>query len=768
LPIVLLVTFGAMWVLKAPVTILSVGGIGIALGMAVDADLVALETCHRQLEGQASVRGAVGRRADLVAAASSVAPAILTSLFIAALAFLPVFAFTGESGRLLRPLALTKVLVIGSAALASVTVAPALRALLLVGRLPSEFANPLTRTLVRVYRPFVHFALTRPAWTLLTAALAVLSCVPIVPQLGREFLIHMDEGDLLFMPSTLPGVPPEQAATELFRQDRALREFPEVSAIFGKVGRADTATDPAPYSMAETIVRLTPRSNWPALPHARWYSAWAPPPLRRLFGVVWPERSRETVHELVGRLEEAVRLPGWADAWTSPARARMDMMATGVRTPVGVRIVARDSARLDALGTQVRAVVGRVPGARSAVFESLGGEERLTFRADPTALASFGVDPNIAESTAKLLLSGAQVGEIAGPKGSGLRVRVAPDANMHAMMLMGPSSASLRGPGDQLREATVRSSRGGPPIPLGLLGRVETVSQPAQIRTEGGETVAYIYVDLTPGTDLAGYVQRARREVDRAVAAREVHVEAGERIEWTGQYDLLIRGERRFVWIAPLVLASMLGLLWLQFRNVIEALIVLVSVPLALVGSLWTLFLLSYPLSAPVWIGLLSTGGLAMQTGVVMVVYIDEAFYRRVREGRLLRKEDIVEAHAEGTVKRLRPKVMTVATMGVSLLPLLWSDGAGAEIMKHVAAPMLGGLAMSTLLTLEVLPVVYTLWRQGQLRRAQRDGVSIAAIVGTVPPWARNGPDHGRGRERHHGDAVFTRGRENAAAMNDA
>jgi Cu(I)/Ag(I) efflux system membrane protein CusA/SilA len=734
LPIVLLITFVAMWVVKVPATIMSVGGIGIALGMAVDADVVALEACHRRLEGFGSALSPAQRRAQLVSAAGSFAPAILVTLVITALTFLPVFAFAGESGRLLRPLALTKTFVIGAAALVAVTVAPALRERLLHGRVMPELENPLTRGLVQVYRPFVHFVLSRPLLTLATAALALLSCVPIASRLGGEFLPRIDEGDLLFMPTTLPGVRADQAATQIFQQDRALRAFPEVMAVFGKVGRADTATDPAPYSMAETLVRLKPRSEWPAVAQTRWYSSWAPAGLRGVLRLAWPDAAPRTTPELVEKLDRATRLPGWASAWTTPARARMDMMATGVRTPVGVRVVAADPGRLDVLGTALRAVVARVPGTRGAAFESLGGEPRLRFEPDPAALARHHVDPVLLQATADRLVTGGQIGDVT-LGGRRARVRIAADSNMSGMP--GPAMEPLRGAADQLREATVRASDGGPPVPLALLGRTGYAVTPAMIRTERGELVAYVHVDLAAGTDLEGYVERARREVDASVAAGEVSLEAGERIEWTGQYELLRAGQKRLTFIVPAVLLLMFGLLFWQFRNVTEALIVLLSVPFALVGSLWTLFLLGYALSAPVWVGLLSTVGLAMQTGVVMVVYIDEAFHRRVREGRLKSRDDIVDAHAEGTVRRLRPKVMTVTTMAASLLPLLWADGAGAEIMKRVAAPMLGGLVTSALLTLEVLPVIYTMWRAAQLRRAQRAGEPIASVVGPAPAWAR-------------------------------
>jgi Cu(I)/Ag(I) efflux system membrane protein CusA/SilA len=733
LPLVLFFTFGAMWIAGVQATIMSLGGIGIALGMAVDADVVALEACHRRLESLSPPPSDESRRAQLIAAAGSFAPAILTSLVIAALTFLPVFAFTGESGRLLRPLALTKTLVIGAAAVVTLTLAPALRERLLRGPIAPEFANPLTRGLVRAYRPFVQFALMRPILTLATATLAVLSCLPIVSRLGGEFLPRVDEGDLLFMPTTLPGGPGDQAAAQLFQQDRALRGFPEVYTVFGKIGRADTATDPAPYSMAETTIRLRPHSEWPRIARTRWYSGWAPQSLRRVLGLVWPEASEETEAELVSKLDQATRLPGWVNAWTAPARARMDMMATGVRTPVGIRVVANDPARLDALGTALRTMVSRVPGTRSAVFESFGGEPWLDFEPDPSALSLHKVDPELARSTAHLLITGGQIGDVE-RDGRRMRVRMAPDVTMPGMT---PGTDPLRGPADQLRAATVRALDGGPPVPLALLGRVGYSIGPAMLRTERGALVAYVYVDLQEGTDLLGYIERARRELDGAFAAKEILLQPGERIEWTGQYDLLVAGQRRLGWIVPIVAICMLVLLLLQFRSLTEALIVLISVPFALVGSFWTLFLLGYSLSAPVWVGLLSVAGLAMQTGVVMVVYIDAAFYRRLREGLIQSRDDIVAAHAEGTVQRLRPKIMTITTMGAGLLPLLWAEGAGSDVMKRIAAPMIGGLVTSAFLTLEVLPVLYTIWRCRQLRRAQRSGTPLTAIVGAPPPWAR-------------------------------
>jgi copper/silver efflux system protein len=754
LPMVLFLTFAGMRLLGIPATIMSLGGIGIALGMAVDADVVALEACHRRIERLGMNASPGNRRSAIIAAAGSLVPAILTSLVITALSFLPVFAFTGETGRLLRPLAITKTLVIISAALVAVTLAPALRDRLLRGRVLPEFDNPITKRLVQIYRPFVHFALARPALTLITAALAVASCFPILTRLGGEFLPRVDEGDLLFMPTTLPGVSPGDAGIQLRKFDQAIGRFDEVSTVFGKVGRANTATDPAPFSMAEVTIRLKPHAEWPKVYCARWYSGWAPRGLLRVLSLFWPEQTTETTAQLIEKLDRAVHLPGWTNAWTAPARARMDMMSTGgVRTPVGIRVVAATPARLDVLGTALQKWARGLPGTRSAVFESLGGEPWLRFEPDPAALAFHGVDPALAQSTTALLINGGQVGEVSW-QNAPFQARHSPrritpfDHGSHGhgdiegrgsqphRLRVVPNMSMKREDADQLRDVTVRSST-GQPVPLALLGHPTYVTEPAVLRTESGELVAYVYVDLAPGTDVSTYVGNARPALTTAQAKGEIQLQPGERIEWNGQYELMATGERRLKMIVPFVALAMLGLLFLQFRSLTEALIVLVSVPFALVGSFWTLFLLHYPLSAPVWVGLLSAVGLAMQTGVVMVVYIDEAFHRRVREGRIRTRDDIVAAHAEGTVQRLRPKVMTITTMAAGLLPLLWADGSGAEIMKRVAAPMLGGLATSAFLTLEVLPVLYTIWRYRQLRSAQNAGTVIEAVVGAVPAWAR-------------------------------
>jgi len=730
LPLIVLLTFAGLRLFGVPATVMSLGGIAIALGMAVDADLVALEACHRRLEG-----GAAGgdRRRRLVEAAGALVPAILTSLLIAALAFVPVFAFGGETGRLLRPLALSKTLVVLAGALVTLTLAPALRDRLIRGRVIPELRNPLTALLVRAYRPLVHFVLARPAVTLVTAALAVISCLPIVSHLGSEFLPRIDEGELLYMPTASAGLSGVDASAELAEQDRDIAALPGVQRVFGKIGRSDSATDPAPFSMAETTIRLNPRGQWPRTTHTRWYSSWAPEPVKRVLRRVWPERQPMTTDELVEHLDAKTVRPGWTNAWTAPVRARMDMMSTGVRTPVGVRVVAADPARLDTLGAAVEAAVRKVPGTRSATYEGLGGERRLAFALDAQALARWDVDPARAQAVADFVATGGAIGEIPAAEPNAKRplpVRVQLDAPwLH------------KPPHDVLRDATVRAGQSGTggqgqPVPLAFLGRPKWVVAPAMLRSEHGELCGYVHVDLVEGTDLAGYLSVARGAVDGALHGGAAGIGPGERLDWIGQYELLTAGQRRLAVIVPIVALLMLGLLWLQFRSLTEALIVLVSVPFALVGSFWTLYLLGYRLSAPVWVGLLSVVGLAMQTGVVMVVYIDEAYKRRLHEGKIRSRADIIEAHAEGTVMRLRPKLMTIVTMTAALLPLLWARGAGAEIMRRVAAPMIGGLITSAFLTLEVIPVLYTIWRTRQLAAAQGAFRAPALAVADAPAGA--------------------------------
>ncbi|HYU15667.1 MAG TPA: efflux RND transporter permease subunit, partial [Candidatus Acidoferrum sp.] len=718
-----------MVLLGVPATIMSLGGIAIALGTTIDAEIVMIEACHRRLE---SAPPTADRRPLLAAAARQVTPAIFFSLLVVAAAFLPAFALTGQAARLFRPLAFTKTAVMVISAILSITFAPAMRDFLLRGPIRPEASHPLSRFCRRVYRPFVLAALRNPRSTLLIGVLAIVSAVPVAMRLGHEFMPPLDEGDLLYMPTTTASISMEQAKRELQRQDQALRSFPEVASVFGKVGRASSATDPAPITMIETTVRLRPRREWRA-----------------------ELRSRD---DLVRALDARMRFPGWSNAWTMPIQARVDMLSSGVRTPVGLKIFGPDLAAIDRAGLALQRVLAPLPGTRSAFFERSQGGLYADIAPDREALARSGVRVSDLLDVVDVAVGGREVGHaIEGSVRVPIRVRLPPDTALDLESLRRlPVPTAMAAPRDEgpapagaARSATdpdmemdaprpasapaptAGAARSLAYVPLGQLARVELVEDAAMIRSEGGVLVGYLHVDIDQaGPDLAGYLASARAAVDRARAVGEIPLGAGVHLAWTGQYEHLLETEARLKLIVPVTLLAIFLLLYLHFRSVVETAMILLSVPFALVGSFWLLDLLGYHLSTAVWIGLVAVVGLATQTGVVMVVYIDEAYLRRKRAGLIRSLDDIMAAHLEGTVQRLRPKLMTVGTMLAGLLPLLWATSSGADVMKRIAAPMVGGLVTSAFLTLEIIPVVYTYWRAEQLlwERAA-GGPSLAGLA---------------------------------------
>lgn len=721
LPLAVLLAFLPMVWLGIPATIMSLGGIAIAIGATVDAEIVMVEACHKRLEHAPPDLPEAERRQLLSEAAREVTPAIFFSLLIIAVAFIPVFGLQGQAGRLFKPLAYTKTFVMLAAALLSVTLAPALRDLLIRGKIYSEQRHPVSRAIRAVYEPFVYIALRRPRTTLAIGLFAVLSAVPVWMRLGTEFMPALNEGDILYMPTTLPGVSIEEAKRQLAKQDELLASFPEVERVFGKVGRAETATDPAPLSMVETVVMLRPPEQWPKVRRERWYSAWAPEFLRGPLTYVWPEETPETWDELVAKLGATLQLPGWINAWTMPIRARVDMLTTGVRTPVGVKIFGPDLAAIEAAGLRVEALLKDVPGTRSVLFErSLGGVylDILPRRDD---LARHGLHvADLGEFIETAIGGEAIAATIDGRRRYTVQLRFAED---------------FRSDPERLRELPVAIP--GPPgaavartVPLSELADVRLSEGPPMLRSEAGLLVGYVYVDIEPWRDLGGFVADAQERVESARAAGELALGPGMYLRWTGQYEQLAQMEANMRVLIPLALVLIALLLYLQFRDITEVAIVLLSIPFALVGSGWLLYLLDYRLSTAVWVGVIALVGLAAQTGVVMIVYIDQAFYRRLRAGKIRGLDDIIWAHMEGTVLRVRPKLMTVSTMMLGLVPLLWATGSGADVMKRIAAPMVGGLVTSAFLTLELIPVIYTYWRYAQLRKSQRTGRPLAEICG--------------------------------------
>jgi copper/silver efflux system protein len=716
LPIAVILAFIPMYLLGIPATIMSLGGIAIAIGATVDAEIVMIEACHKKLEGAPRDLPLAARAKLLHAAAKEVTPAIFSSLLIIALSFIPVFGLDGQAGRLFKPLAYTKTFVMLGAALLSITLAPALRDLLLRGEIRSEADHPVSRFIRAVYEPFVYVALRRPLTTLAIGGFALLSAIPPMLRLGSEFMPPLNEGDVLYMPTTFPNVSIEEAKRQLQRQDRLLSEMPEVKSVFGKVGRAETPTDPAPISMVETVIQLRPPDEWPRVHHARWYSGWAPAWLKAPLAAVWPEDVPETWDELVQKMNARLSLPGWTNAWTMPIKARVDMLTTGVRTPVGIKVFGHELASIEKTGQELEAVLRGVPGTRSVLYERSMGGSYVDVVPRREALARYGLQIEDVNAVVEQAVGGEPVTTtVEGRRRFTVNVRYGED---------------FRATPEALRDVLVPLRAGAGVVPLGEVADVRVVEGPPMLRDEAGMLVGYVYVDVEPSRDVGGYVEDAKAAVDAARAAGEVTLGAGMYVRWTGEYELLEAMRARMKILVPLTLAAVALLLYLQFKSLTEVLIVLLSIPFALVGSVWLVYLLDYRISTAVVVGVIALAGLAAQTGVVMIVYIDHAFARCVRAGEIRDLGDILRAHAEGTVLRVRPKLMTVGTMLVGLVPLLWATGSGADVMKRIAAPMVGGLISSAFLTLELIPVVYTYWRYAQLKRAQRTGRPLAEVCG--------------------------------------
>ncbi|HET9594943.1 MAG TPA: efflux RND transporter permease subunit [Anaeromyxobacteraceae bacterium] len=797
LPIAVAIAFIPMVLLDIPATIMSLGGIAIAIGATVDAEIVMIEASHKKLE---HAPPGADRHALLAAAAREVTPAIFFSLLIIAVAFLPVFTLTGQAGRLFRPLAYTKTFVMLSAAVLSITFAPALRDLLIRGRIRSEARHPVSRAIIRVYRPFVFVALRNPRSTVLIGLLAVLSAVPLALKLGTEFMPPLGEGDLLYMPTTFPGMSIEEAKKQLQIQDRVFRGFPEVASVFGKAGRAETATDPAPLTMVETTVRLKPVAEWRKLERRRWWSSWAPGFLAPVLRPLWPDRTPITFEELTAEMNRAMQFPGWTNAYTMPIKARIDMLSTGVRTPVGVKIMGTDLSQIEKVGVALEGLLAPIRGTRSVFYERNEGGLYLDIVPNRDALARYGITVGDVERTIEAAIGGAPIGTTVegrnrfsinvrypqdlrsdverlkrvlvpigggGPKG---KMGALPAPRIPALLLaqMGgemkggaapPVQAPRRGrggipgtlsdapaiewdPGVAVSDQDTLGGLGGTAgaarasrqafVPLGQVADIRIVNGPPMVRDEGGLLVGYVYVDIDPALrDVGGYVNDAKRAVGEALEHGSLRLPQGTFLRWTGQYEQMQEMAQRMRLVIPATLLIVLVLLFLHFRNLTEVLIVLLSIPFALVGSIWLLWLLDYRLSTAVWVGIIALVGLAAQTGIVMIVYIDHAYERRRRAGKIRDLSDIVWAHMEGTVQRVRPKLMTVATMLAGLVPLLWATGSGADVMKRIAAPMVGGLLTSAFLTLEIIPVVYTYWRQEQVlweRLAELDPRRLAEL----------------------------------------
>ncbi|MFN9210144.1 MAG: efflux RND transporter permease subunit [Betaproteobacteria bacterium] len=676
LPLSVLFSFICMRMLGINANIMSLGGIAIAIGELVDAAVVMVENAHKRLERNASPEQ---RRATIVAAAQEVGPPLFFSLLIIAVSFLPVFTLEAQEGRLFAPLAYTKTFAMLGGALLSVTLLPMLMVWLIRGRILPEEKNPISRVLIAAYKPVIRGVL-RARWltVVLAAAVAAASAIP-ASRLGTEFMPTINEGTLFYMPTSLPGMSTTEAARLLQVQNQLIKSFPEVASVIGKAGRAATATDPAPLEMFETVINLKPESEW---------------------------RPGMTIDKLIAELDRVVQLPGVANSWTMPIRARIDMLATGIRTPVGIKVFGTDLKEMERVARQIETVVRAVPGASSAYAERLTGGSYLEIEPDRTQLARYGVTVGQLMDVVAVALGGEPATTtVEGRARYGVIVRYprsARDSPEHiAREVLVPVAAGMGQPAAM--------------VPLGQLAKVQIAQGPSVIRTENALLSAYIYVDVRD-RDIGGFVADAQRAV-----REQVDFPPGMYALWSGQFEYRQRAADKLKIVVPATLAIIFVLLYLSLKRAAETMIVMLSVPFALVGGIVYLWLLDYNLSVAVAVGFIALAGVAAETGVVMLVYIDNAWRatveRRRAEGAAPTLADLHAAVMEGAVERVRPKIMTVVTTIAALVPVMWIEGIGSEVMRRIAAPMIGGMISSTLLTLVVIPALYSLLLQWRLRR---------------------------------------------------
>jgi Cu(I)/Ag(I) efflux system membrane protein CusA/SilA len=696
LPIAILLSFIPMYYMRLTSNIMSLGGIAIAIGAMVDAAIIMIENAHKHLE-RWEHEGKPGNRAQvIIEAAKEVGKPLFFSLLVITVSFIPVFTLEAQEGRLFKPLAYTKTFAMFFASLLSVTLAPGLMLLLIRGRIAPESKNPINRILIRLYHPAVKAVLRFPRATLLLALIALASTILPFLRLGSEFMPPLHEGTIIYMPTALPGLSVTPAARILHIQDKMLRQFPEVHSVFGKIGRAETPTDPAPIMMVETLVELKPESEWRKVRKDRWYSRWAPEPLRKLLRPVWPEERTMTFDELVDSMDAQMRFPGMPNVWWMPIQTRTEMLATGFRSVLGLKIFGPDLQVIEQIGNEIEAAVGMVPGTRSVLSERTTGGYFIDFTIRRQEAARYGLQVGDVEDLIETAIGGKEVSmTVEGRERYPIQVRY---------------PRELRDDIEALKRVLVPTPMGAQ-VPMAQLADLRITTGPPSIRDEGGALVGYVFIDVT-GRDLVGYVDEAKKMIGQMV-----QIPKGYYLSWAGQFQYFERAKARLAIVIPLTLVIVFVLLYLSTRVVTKVFIVLLAVPFSLIGAIWLLYLLGYHLSVAVWVGIIALAGVDAETGIVMLLYLDHAYEKRQREGRLLNRADLHAAIEEGAVQRIRPKMMTVMAILMGLLPIMWSHGTGADVMKRIAAPMIGGIVTSFLLELLIYPVIFEIWRSWQHRK---------------------------------------------------
>ena len=717
LPVAVLIALLLMFGQGLSSNIMSLGGIAIAIGAMVDAVIIMIENAHQHLEHD---QGKKPHWQIIRDAAVEVGPTLFYSLLVITVSFLPVFTLQEQEGRLFKPLAFTKTYSMAAAALLSITLAPLLMGWFIRGKIPAEHKNPLNRLLIWLYHPVLDFVVRRRRAVIVTAGIlivwvflpwnrlvsgvlpegpartAALAAGKIFPfqNIGSEFMPPLSEGDLLYMPTTFPGISPTKAREVLQVTDRLIKSFPEVAEVFGKAGRAETATDPAPMDMIETTIRLKPEAEWPAAD------------IRDDAGKIIAHRPR-TPDELADAMNDAVQIPGLNNAWTMPIRTRIDMLSTGIKTPVGIKIAGPDLATLEHIGTQVEAVMRQIPGTASVYAERVMGGRFVEFEIDREAIARYGLTVGDVQDVLSVALGGMPLATtVEGLQRYTINLRYDRDFR-----------SDLRA----LREDIVVPTPGGAQIPLGQLATIKVVDGPMGIKSEGSVPNAWVYVDIH-GVDVGTYVQTAMRAVNEAVARGDIQLPGGYNLFWSGQYEYMLRAQQRLLIVVPLTLLLIMLIIWLNTQSAIKTAIVMLAVPFSLVGAFWAIYLCGYNLSVAVWVGIIALAGLDAETGVVMLLYLDLAYADWKKRGALHSAADLRDVIYHGAVKRVRPKAMTACVIIAGLTPILWSHGAGADVMKRIATPMVGGVITSTIMELAVYPAIYFIWRARELRNKPAGG----------------------------------------------
>jgi Cu(I)/Ag(I) efflux system membrane protein CusA/SilA len=717
IPVSVLISFIPLYFMGVTVNIMSLAGIAISIGVLVDGAIVEVENAYNKLyHWQAE-----GRKGDFhqvrLEALMEVGPSVFFSLLVIAVAFLPIFALVDQEGRLFRPLAYSKNLAMAIAAILAITLDPAMRMFftrmdpfsfkpawlsrlsthVLVGAYHPEEAHPISRTIFKIYEPACRFVLAWPKSVIAASVAMVVLSIPIYLKLGSEFMPPLNEGTILYMPTTFPGISVAQAQELLTTQDRVLRDFPEVERVFGKAGRADTSTDPAPFSMMETTVVLKSENMWRG--KNRWYSAWVPEWLKFMFRPIWPDHI--SWEELVAEMDKALRIPGVTNAWTMPIKARIDMLTTGIRTPVGIKILGSDIMEIERIGLELEQAIRLIPGTRSVFAERVAGGYFVDFEPRRDQLARYGLTISAVQS----IITGAIGGENITTTVEG--------RERYPVNLRYPRE--LREDMDKLRRVLVPTPMGAQ-IPLSQLADIRLSQGPAMLRDENGFLAGYVYVDIS-GRDVGGYVEEAKQRVNDLNLLKP-----GYLLQWSGQYENMIRVRERLQIVIPITILLIFFLLYLNTQSAFKTTVVMLAVPFSAIGAIWLFYFLDYNVSIAAWVGMIALMGLDAETGVFMLLFLDLSIDDAKKRGRLNSSEELDEAILHGAVKRARPKMMTVAAAFMGLLPIMWSTSAGADVMKRIAAPMIGGLVTSFILELLVYPAIYKLWKG----RTELSGVAVA------------------------------------------